>query len=179
MKAKSTVLILVVCLLTSTLFTSMLGNAGVQAQTNPPCDIYASAGTPCVAAHSTTRALFGAYSGNLYQVKRASDNATTNIGTLAAGGYANAAAQDSFCAGTSCIITIIYDQTSRHNDLTISPAGGAGGADVGANAAALPAVAGGQKVYGVYVSPGTGYRNLAATGTAVNGQPEGMYMVTS
>ena len=25
-----------------------------------PCDIYASGGTPCVAAHSTTRALFGA-----------------------------------------------------------------------------------------------------------------------
>ena len=25
-----------------------------------PCDIYGAAGTPCVAAHSTTRALFGA-----------------------------------------------------------------------------------------------------------------------
>src|ERR1700730_5920576 len=61
-----------------------------------PCDIYAAAGTPCVAAHSTTRALFGAYSGNLYQVKRASDGATTNIGTLTAGGYANAATQDAF-----------------------------------------------------------------------------------
>ncbi len=27
------------------------------------CDIYASGGTPCVAAHSTTRALYGAYNG--------------------------------------------------------------------------------------------------------------------
>ncbi len=144
-----------------------------------PCDIYASGGTPCVGAHSTVRALFGAYSGNLYQVKRASDNATTNISTLAAGGYANAAAQDSFCAGTSCIITIIYDQSSQHNNLTISPAGGAGGADVGAVANALPALAGGHPVYGVYVVPGTGYRDLAATGTAKNGQAEGMYMVTS
>src|SRR5690242_20733663 len=66
-----------------------------------PCDIYGGAGTPCVAAHSTVRALYGAYAGNLYQVRRASDGATTNVGLLAAGGYANAAAQDSFCANTS------------------------------------------------------------------------------
>ncbi|CAL3966754.1 unnamed protein product, partial [Diplocarpon coronariae] len=32
-----------------------------------PCDIYASGGTPCVAAHSTTRALYRAYTGSLYQ----------------------------------------------------------------------------------------------------------------
>src|SRR5258708_38231168 len=90
-----------------------------------PCDIYAGGGTACVAAHSTTRALFGAYSGRLYQVRRASDGATTDIGTLSAGGFANAAAQDSFCAGTPCAIPIISDQTSRHNDLTPAPAGGA------------------------------------------------------
>ena len=30
-----------------------------------PCDIYAAGGTPCVAAHSTTRALFAAYTGAL------------------------------------------------------------------------------------------------------------------
>ncbi|WP_229691722.1 cellulose-binding domain-containing protein, partial [Sphaerisporangium melleum] len=30
---------------------------------NRPCDIYAAGGTPCVAAHSTTRALYGAYNG--------------------------------------------------------------------------------------------------------------------
>ncbi|KAG5992685.1 Alpha-L-arabinofuranosidase, partial [Claviceps lovelessii] len=33
-----------------------------------PCDIYAGGGTPCVAAHSTTRALYKAYTGPLYQV---------------------------------------------------------------------------------------------------------------
>src|SRR5436853_7011570 len=82
-----------------------------------PCDIYAAAGTPCVAAHSTTRALYAAYNGPLYQVKRGSDGATTNIGTLAAGGYANAAAQDSFCAGTTCTITEIFDQSPQHNHL--------------------------------------------------------------
>ncbi|HEX3761257.1 MAG TPA: arabinofuranosidase catalytic domain-containing protein, partial [Kofleriaceae bacterium] len=153
----------------------VIGTVGVASAQTLPCDIYGSAGTACVAAHSTTRALFGAYSGRLYQVKRASDGATTDVGTLATGGYANAAAQDAFCAGTTCTITIIYDQSSRANHLLISPAGGAGGADVGANAAALPAVAGGHKVYGVHVVPGTGYRDLSATGTARNGQAEGMY----
>ncbi|KAG5915040.1 hypothetical protein E4U42_000172, partial [Claviceps africana] len=33
-----------------------------------PCDIYAAGGTACVAAHSTTRALYAAYTGPLYQV---------------------------------------------------------------------------------------------------------------
>ena len=32
------------------------------------CDIYAGSGTPCVAAHSTVRALYAAYNGPLYQV---------------------------------------------------------------------------------------------------------------
>ncbi len=82
-----------------------------------PCDIYAAGGTPCVAAHSTIRALYRSYSGNLYQVRRSSDNATRDIGVLAAGGYANAAAQDSFCSGTTCVITVVYDQSGHGNDL--------------------------------------------------------------
>src|SRR5919197_6309775 len=89
--------------------------APAQAAGPGPCDIYASGGTPCVAAHSTTRALFGSYNGALYQVRRSSDNATRDIGVVAAGGVANAGAQDSFCAGTSCVITVIYDRTGRGN----------------------------------------------------------------
>ena len=42
-----------------------------------PCDIYAAAGDPCVAAHSTTRALYASYTGPLYQVLRQSDGKTT------------------------------------------------------------------------------------------------------
>jgi hypothetical protein len=144
-----------------------------------PCDILGSAGTPCVAAHSTTRALFAAYNGPLYQVRRSSDNATTNIGLLAAGDYANAAAQDSFCANTSCVITIIYDQTTRRNDLTIAPAGTAGPANAGVPADGLPVTAGGHTVYGASFSGRMGYRKTNASGTARNGQPEGMYMVTT
>ena len=47
-----------------------------------PCDIYRAAGTPCVTAHSTTRALLASYDGPLYQVRRASDGATLDIGWL-------------------------------------------------------------------------------------------------
>ncbi|MDD1062085.1 ricin-type beta-trefoil lectin domain protein [Streptomyces cocklensis] len=151
-----------------------------QAAGSLPCDIYGSAGTPCVAAHSSTRALFSAYNGPLYQVTRASDGAASDIGLLAQGGYSNAAAQDSFCADTTCRITKVYDQTSRHNDLAISPAGTAGGADRGADAGEIAVSAGGHKVYGIWISPGVGYRYLGvASGVAVNGQPEGVYMVAS
>nr|WP_020638482.1 alpha-L-arabinofuranosidase B [Amycolatopsis balhimycina] len=149
------------------------------AATSLPCDIYGAAGTPCVAAHSTTRALYAAYNGPLYQVQRASDSARTTIGLLAAGGYANAAAQDSFCAGTTCIITEIYDQSPRHNDLTIEGPGGAGGQDTGVPADALPVTAGGHQVYGASFSGRMGYRDNTTSGVAVNGQPEGMYMITS
>ncbi|MEU8280439.1 arabinofuranosidase catalytic domain-containing protein, partial [Microbispora bryophytorum] len=129
-----------------------------------PCDIYAAGGTPCVAAHSTTRALYGNYNGSLYQVRRSSDNATRDIGVLSTGGVANAATQDAFCANTTCLITIIYDQSGRNNRLTQAPPGGfngpaAGGYDNLANAAAAPITVGGQKAYGVYIAPGTGYRN--------------------
>jgi hypothetical protein len=153
--------------------------APVQAAGPLPCDIYASGGTPCVAAHSTTRALFATYTGNLYQVRRASDNATTNIGVLAAGGYANAAAQDSFCANTTCVITIIFDQTTRHNDLTPAPPGGVGGQDNPAAADALAVTAGGHNVYGVSISRVMGYRDNSTSGVATGSQPEGMYMVAS
>lgn len=155
--------------------TSLLVIAG-------PCDIYASGGTPCIAAHSTTRALFSAYDGSLYEVIRGSDGATTNISPLSAGGVANAAAQDSFCAGTTCLISTIFDQSGRGNHLTQAPPGAFSGPDVGgfdnlASAIGAPVTLNGQKAYGVFVSPGTGYRNNAATGTATGDEPEGIYAV--
>ncbi|RCG30500.1 alpha-L-arabinofuranosidase [Sphaerisporangium album] len=153
-----------------------------QAATSQPCDIYAGGGTPCVAAHSTTRALYGTYNGPLYQVRRASDNATRDIGVLTAGGVADAAVQDSFCAGTSCLITVIYDQSGRNNRLTQAPPGGfsgpaPGGYDNLANATTAPITVGGHKAYGVFVAPGTGYRNNTTNGVATGDQPEGMYAI--
>lgn len=97
-------------------------------------------------AHSTTRALFASYNGPLYQIQRASDHSYRDIGLLGAGGYADGASQVSFCSGTSCTITKIYDQTAQHNDMPISWGGywkgpGPNGSDVGADAMALPVTA--------------------------------------
>ena len=159
------------------------GVASAQKPTPRPCDLFASA-TPCVAAISTTRALYSAYTGPLYQVTRQSDKTHTNIGLLP-DGYANAAAQDIFCANTICTIIRLYDQSPNHNDLTPAPPGGAArgpgpdGYDLPAVANALPATVAGHKVYGIAISAGMGYRNDSPKGTAVHGEPEGVYMVTS
>ena len=143
-----------------------------------PCDIYASGGTPCVAAHSTTRALYAAYDGPLYQVRRSSDSTTANISPLAVGGVANAATQNSFCAGTSCVITEIYDQSGNGNNLTDAPGGGAaGGPDGLANATAAPVTVGGQPAYGVYIGQGDGYRDDNTKNIATGNNPEGIYDV--
>lgn len=147
-----------------------------------PCDLYSSGGTPCVAAHSTTRALYSAFTGALYQVKRGSDGSTTTVAPLSAGGVANAATQDTFCANTTCLISIIYDQSGRGNHLTQAPPGGfsgpeANGYDNLASAIGAPVTLNGQKAYGVFVSPGTGYRNNAASGIATADAAEGMYAV--
>ncbi|WP_187280885.1 arabinofuranosidase catalytic domain-containing protein, partial [Microbispora sp. CSR-4] len=92
------------------------------------------------------------------------------------------ATQDSFCAGTTCVITIIYDQSGRNNRLTQAPPGywkgpAAGGWDNLADAKAAPITIGGQKAYGVRVEPGTGYRNNNTNGVATGDQPEGIYAV--
>ncbi|KAJ5420979.1 hypothetical protein N7465_003498 [Penicillium sp. CMV-2018d] len=147
-----------------------------------PCDIYASGNTPCIAAHSTTRALYSAYTGALYQVKRGSDGTTTDISPLSAGGVANAAVQDKFCSSTTCLITIIYDQSGRGNHLKQAPPGGfkgpeANGYDNLASAVGAPVTLDGKKAYGVFMSPGTGYSNNAASGTATGDEAEGMYAV--
>ena len=152
-----------------------------------PCDIHAAAGTPCVAAHSTTRALYASYNGPLYQVMRDSDGRTLDIGVvrpsaLDAGGFADAAAQDAFCAGTVCFIKAIYDQSGRGNHLYQAPPGTFKGPEKGAFntlpiADMAPITISGHKAYGVYIMPGMGFRNNNATGTAINDEPEGIYSV--
>jgi hypothetical protein len=153
-------------------------SAPSRAVSEGPCDIYAAGGTPCVAANSTTRALYAAYNGPLYRVKRASDGKTTDIYPLTTGGYANAAVQESFCVGTSCTITEIFDQSGHGNNLTDAPGGGAAsGPDVLANAAAAPVLADGHKVYGVFISPGMGYRDDDTRDIATGDEAEGEYDV--
>jgi hypothetical protein len=155
-----------------------------------PCDIYAAAGDPCVAAHSTTRALYASYNGPLYQVLRQSDGKTLDIGVVQpvaspvpdAGGYANAAAQDAFCANTYCWIATIYDQSGKHNHLTQAPRGGFSGPAMGGFnnlpvADMAPITIMGHKAYGVFIEPGMGLRQDDAKGTAVDDQAQGQYWV--
>ncbi len=155
-----------------------------------PCDIYAAAGDPCAAAHSTTRALYASYSGPLYQVLRQSDGKTLDIGVVQptaspipdAGGYANAAAQDAFCANTYCWIATIYDQSPKHNHLTQAPRGGFSGPAMGGFnnlpvADMAPITIMGHKAYGVFIAPGMGLRQNDVKGTAVDDQAEGQYWV--
>jgi len=149
--------------------------------TGNPCDIYASGGTPCACAHSTVRALFSAYDGNLYQVQRASDRTTKNIGLLAKGGHSNSTEQDVFCFSTTCTITIIYDQSGHGNDLLVGTPGGANPkGNTPANAAAESITIRGNKVYSIYTNPGQGYfRDGSKSGIATGSEPEGIYMVTA
>jgi len=143
-----------------------------------PCDIFATGGTPCVAAHSTVRALYGAYSGPLYQVRRDSDKTNTDIPPLAGGGVANSAVQDEFCKGTHCVIQQIYDQSPQKNHLQIAPGGGAApNPDRGSNATRGKLMLGGRTVYGVYIEPGMGYRNDRTNGIAIHDEAQTMYMV--
>ena len=97
---------------------------------------------------------------------------------LAAGGAANAATQNSFCSGTTCVITEIYDQSGHGNNLTDAPAGGAaGGPDALANATAAPIHVGGHAVYGVYIAAGDGYRDDHTSGIATGNSSEGEYAI--
>jgi hypothetical protein len=152
-----------------------------------PCDIYAAAGCPCVAAHSTTRALYTSYNGPLYQVMRQSDGKTLDVGVVQpsagdAGGYADAAAQDAFCANTYCWITKIYDQSGMGNHLVQAPRGGFSGPAMGGFnnipvADMAPITIMGHKAYGVFIEPGMGLRQNDTKGTAVDDQAEGQYWV--
>lgn len=165
--------------------------AGSKALQRPegPCDVYARGGAPCVAAHSTTRALYAAYDGPLYQIMRQSDGRTLDIGVVKAsagdpGGYADAAAQDAFCKDTYCWITVLYDQSGQGNHLYQAPRGGFSGPAMGGYnnvpvADWAPVNVMGHKVYGIFIAPGMGLRLNDPKGTAVDDQAEGQYWVFS
>jgi hypothetical protein len=134
------------------------------------------------------RALYATYRDKLYQVRRASDKTTKDVAVAsAAGGYADSATQDAFCSGTTCTISVIYDQSPKGNHLTVTPPGGwlaAGGTE--ANATAAKINLNGHTVYGVYTTGsfdeaigGVGYRNNATQGVPTGDAPESMYMVVS
>jgi len=148
-----------------------------------PCDIYAAADTPCVAAYSMVRRLRRAYTGPLYQVRSDSSNQNTgsggtvhNIG-ITTDGFADAAAQDSVCDGTTCTVSLLYDQSGNGNDLLVAKAGlSAGGPysamdDFESIADAGPLTVGGHQVYSLYMAARQGYR--LPVGTLGSGVPRG------
>lgn len=152
-----------------------------------PCDIYEANGYPCVTAHSTTRALYSSYNGPLYQVIRQSDGRTLDIGVVPAekgdrGGYADVAAQETFCTNSVCRIAIIYDQSGNGNHLFQAPPGtfrgpAKGGFNTLPIADMAPITIMEHKAYGVFIMPGMGLRNNNASGLPINDEPQGVYMV--
>jgi non-reducing end alpha-L-arabinofuranosidase len=147
-----------------------------------PCDIYAEANSNCVAAHSTVRALFAGYAGKLYQVKRASDSKTQDIG-VTADGFADSAAQETFCTGTTCVITFVYDQSGNGNDVEAETADSKVGGNKGqtaANAAQEPFTVGGHKVYSLYLKQSQAYwKDGSKSKVPLGKSPQAVYMVTS
>ncbi|MEO8900204.1 MAG: arabinofuranosidase catalytic domain-containing protein [Polyangiaceae bacterium] len=172
--------------------TGSAGAAGTGSMTRGPgpCDIYATANTPCGAAYSMVRALSSKYTGPLYQVRNMSS--TTNTGTggttkdigMTADGYADSAMQDAFCTGTTCTVSKLYDQSGNKNDLSRGPAGLAGNGtrsgndDYESTATKVSVTAGGHKVYALGMAQYEGYRtplNVKATGVALGNKDQGIY----
>ncbi|HMA96100.1 MAG TPA: arabinofuranosidase catalytic domain-containing protein [Polyangiaceae bacterium] len=82
-----------------------------------PGDVAKAAGTPFVAAHAMTRALFASYAGPLFKALRDSDKQEKDIGIVASTRLVDMTALDSFCSGTTCKVTTLYDQSGNGNDL--------------------------------------------------------------
>lgn len=153
--------------------------------TTGPCDIYAQAGTPCVAAHSVVRALYGNYSGPLYEVERLVDGEKKHIGVLSRGGFAAAALQDAFCRRSACVVAQIFDQSPHGNHL--APPTKSGGRPyqcpatgcLPVNATKQQHTVAGNPVWGAVFEGSMGYRNDNTSGIAIGDEPETMYMVAS
>jgi hypothetical protein len=160
-----------------------------------PCDLYAKGGTPCVAAHSMTRALYGAYAGPLYNVIKQPGNATKDIFVLSAGGVADAASHDAFCGSSVCVVQRIYDQSPMQNHIGIEHGAPNLGPprneqDLGVDFAdsrskttldghpVYSALFKGDPTQGAHFV-GQGYSNRTARGTAVDNEPQSMYAVFS
>jgi hypothetical protein len=99
-------------------------------------------------------------------------------------GFADAAAQDTLCAGTICTVSVLYDQSGQGNDLTVAKAGRADGGtyadqdDFESLADAGPLVVGGHNLYSLYMEVRQGYRQLIkGNGTPRGQEPQGIYML--
>jgi hypothetical protein len=162
------------------------GAGGSTSTVDGPCDIYAGGNTPCVAAYSMIRVLSRSYAGPLYQVRKGGGSKNTGTGGTttdigAKDGFADSAAQDAFCGSETCTVSILYDQSGKKNDLTVSKKGCYTGTasedDYESSAVKKSVTVGGHKVYGLYMNTHEGYRNNDSTTMPANGALQGMYEV--
>jgi len=136
-----------------------------------------------------TRLLNGKYGGPLYQVRKggswsASSGMTggtfRDIATVD-GGYADAVAQDEFCTGGTCTVSVLYDQSGKGNDLKVAPSGcytgSASEPDSESSATMKSTIINGHKAYGLYMLPHDGYRNNKTTGIPTGSAAQGIYEV--
>mmetsp|Transcript_53163 Transcript_53163/g.142141 ORF Transcript_53163/g.142141 Transcript_53163/m.142141 type:complete len:480 (-) Transcript_53163:197-1636(-) len=146
---------------------------GAAAAAEGPCDLLGAGGNPCVAAHSTVRALYANYTGPLYNVTRASDGKSALIGVLSTGGFANKSQHDEFCSKLDCVISNVMDQSGRNNHL--------GQRHELVNASLHSITVGPSKtpVYGMWFEPGFGYHVDQTNGIATGNDPESIYAVMS
>ena len=129
--------------------------AAASAAEEGPCDILAAAGNPCVAAHSTVRALFGQYAGPLYRVTRPNaNNASANISVLAPGAFADVGAHEKFCALGDCVISAIFDQTQNRNHLAQRISDGVVHKMVNASRHKIAVSGGKTEVFAMWFDPG-------------------------
>ena len=90
---------------------------------------------------------------------------------LKAGGVADIATHDAFCAKLDCVISNVYDQSPQHNHL--------GARHKLVNASEHKVTIGGTPVYGMWFDPGFGYHVDNTTGIATGNEEESIYAVMS
>ena len=154
-----------------------------------PCDILGTAGNPCVAAHSTVRALYANYHGPLYTVVHHATNRSTNISALRPGGFANAREHEELCPAVGdCFISHVMDQSGNGNHLTPRDDRGVpqkpGTPEVGhkhnpvdASRHKIHVGEDSTPVYAMYFDPGDGYNVRDTRGVAKGDEPETIFAV--
>lgn len=154
-----------------------------------PCDILGAAGNPCVAAHSTVRALYGKYGGPLYTVKSNHTGKSTNISALEPGGFADVKAHEAICPHVGdCVIEYVIDQSGNGNHLGERDDRGIPGGPfpwnhgrrhqlVDASKLKVYVDGGSTPVYGMWFDPNYGYHNNKTKNVPTANDPETMYAV--
>jgi hypothetical protein len=171
-----------------------IGHPPLSVPPGGPCDILGAAGNPCVAAHSTVRALYAAYAGPLYTVFHQQRNKSVDIHVLKPGGFADVAQHEAICpAEGECVISRVVDQSGNDNYLAPRDDRGvphhqrkAPGAPpkyghlhnpVDASKHKIRVGNGGTSVFGMFFDPGMGYKNNRTKNVVTGDETETMFAV--